>query len=124
MSRTTIQQFRASLAGDADQTTLMRAYRAIARRPAPVGGSVGVEWTTWPPAAAAAGDWGPWAAEARATGDWLQWTREAGKPIPLGTSPLTAGWVQWPDGQAASEREPRTRLAGWGDWSTPPAAHA
>lgn len=124
MNRTTIQQFRASLAGDADQTALMRAYRALTRRPAPADGKVGADWPVWNAAAATQDDWVPGGAQTRAFGDWLQWTREAGTPIAIGTSAPPAGWVEWPDGQAAREREPQTRLAGWGDWSTPPAVSA
>jgi hypothetical protein len=96
MTRTSIQQFRASLADGADQTAAMRAYRQIARRPAPADGRVGIDWPTWPPAAAAGGDWVPW-----------------------GAAPISTGWVEWQDDPAAAPR-----LAGWGDWSTPPAPAA
>ncbi|MFL5540507.1 MAG: hypothetical protein ACJ8J0_16065 [Longimicrobiaceae bacterium] len=93
MTRTSIQQFRASLLDGADQTAAMRAYRQIALRPAPADGRVGVEWAAWPAVEATAGDWIPW-----------------------GAAPAAAGWMEWQGGPAAAPR-----LAGWGDWSTPPA---
>jgi len=80
--RTGIQQFRAALTDRANQTVLMRGYRELARRPVPAGSRAGVEWATWPPAAAgSAGDWGPWAATPAAArfGEWGQWS---GAPAP------------------------------------------
>jgi len=95
VTRTSIQQFRASLVDGADQTAPMRAYRQITRHPAPADGRVGADWVTWPPAASAAGDCVPWGAAAS-----------------------SAGWMEWPDSATAS------RLAGWGDWTAPPAPAA
>jgi hypothetical protein len=54
MRRMSIQQFREDLAGRSDQSTLVRAYRALARRPEAAARMVVVEWVTWPPAAAPA----------------------------------------------------------------------
>ena len=76
MTRTSIQQFRASLTDGADQTAAMRAYRQIALRPAPADGRVGVEWAAWA------------AAEAAATG-WMEWQ---GDPA---AAPRLAGWGDW-----------------------------
>ena len=104
--RTGIQQFRAALTDHANQTTLMRGYRELAGGPLPMGSRVGVDWGAWPPAVNAV------------QSDWLQWTREGGQPA------ATAGWMQWPDGAAATPARGETRLAGWGDWSNPPAAAA
>jgi len=123
MNRISIEQFRAALADPADRTAPMRAYRQIAHRSAPAGARVGAEWVTWPPAVnAARGDWVPWGAEAQAAGDWLQRTREGGQPAAAAKIP--AGWVNWPDGAAATPAAAETRMAGWGDWSAPPVAAA
>jgi hypothetical protein len=59
MPRTSIQQFRAALAGHADQSRLMHAYRQLAHRPTAIGGRVGPKWAEWP-AMAVASDWVTW----------------------------------------------------------------
>jgi hypothetical protein len=98
MPRTSIQQFRAALAGSADQSRLMRAYRAISRRPTTIGGRVGPQWAEWP---------------AMAEPGWLMWqTAEAAS---------FTGWPEWKE-EPARKEHPGARLVGWGDWSTPPAA--
>ena len=48
MTTVSIQQFRATLAGRSDQGTLVRAYRALARRPEMAAGLVTGEWAAWP----------------------------------------------------------------------------
>jgi len=91
MSRISIRQFRAALADPADESTSTRAYRRLARLPAAIGGSVGVEWVTWPPAAAARdfADWPIWegsaaqqqsAAPRRAFADWPVWNDARRQP--------------------------------------------
>ncbi|MFL5385675.1 MAG: hypothetical protein ACJ8GN_24430 [Longimicrobiaceae bacterium] len=77
MTRTSIQQFRASLVDGADQTVVMRAYRQIARRPAPADGRIGADWAVWPPAAAAS------------TAGWVEW------PSAPAAAPRLAGWGEW-----------------------------
>lgn len=62
MSRTSIQQFRATLADTANQSGPVRAYRALTRRPA-VDARIAGDWAVWPPVAATSG-WIPWANEA------------------------------------------------------------
>ena len=47
MSRMTIQQFRAALAGPSAQSSLVRAYRTLARRPELAAGVVHNEWALW-----------------------------------------------------------------------------
>ena len=55
MSKMTIQEFRARLAGRAEESALLRAYRDLSRRPALAAGMQGLQWTNWPdPAAPAA----------------------------------------------------------------------
>jgi cob(I)alamin adenosyltransferase len=50
MSRVSIQQFRATLAGRSDQSAVVHAYRALARRPE-MATMTFVDWVAWPPAA-------------------------------------------------------------------------
>jgi hypothetical protein len=52
MPRITIQQFRATLASRSEQGAVVRAYRALARRPAVAAGMLHREWAVWPPVAA------------------------------------------------------------------------
>ncbi len=54
MPRITIEQFRARLAGRADESPAARAYREQARRPELTAGMAAVEWVPWPPVAASA----------------------------------------------------------------------
>jgi hypothetical protein len=55
MSRMTIHEFRARLAGRAEEGALLRAYRDLAQRPALAAGMQELQWTNWPdPAAPAA----------------------------------------------------------------------
>jgi len=46
-----IQQFRATLASRSEQSAVVRAYRALARRPEAAAVTF-VDWVAWPPAAA------------------------------------------------------------------------
>jgi hypothetical protein len=52
MPKLRIQQFRATLAGSADQGALARAYRDLARRPTLVAAMHSASWVDWPPVAA------------------------------------------------------------------------
>ncbi|HVG45028.1 MAG TPA: hypothetical protein VM890_09870 [Longimicrobium sp.] len=54
MPRTSIQQFRATLASRSEQGVLVRAYRALARRSDVAAGTLFGSWVDWPPAAAPA----------------------------------------------------------------------
>lgn len=47
MTRVSIQQFRAILEGRAEQGTVVRAYRKLARRPGLVAGMLHNEWAIW-----------------------------------------------------------------------------
>jgi hypothetical protein len=48
MSRMSIQQFRAALARRPEEGPLVRAYRALARRPEVASGPLFSEWAAWP----------------------------------------------------------------------------
>ncbi|HEX8692285.1 MAG TPA: hypothetical protein VF746_07700 [Longimicrobium sp.] len=48
MSRTTIQEFRARLAGRAEENALLRAYRSLAQRPTLAAGMQQYQWAEWP----------------------------------------------------------------------------
>jgi hypothetical protein len=50
MPRVSIQQFRAALASRAEPGPLVRAYRALARRPEAGAAMVLSEWAAWPSA--------------------------------------------------------------------------
>ncbi|HYH79236.1 MAG TPA: hypothetical protein VEX86_05550 [Longimicrobium sp.] len=47
MSRQSIQQFRADLAGQCDASPLVRAYRELARRPGLAMGARFGDWPIW-----------------------------------------------------------------------------
>jgi len=54
MPRVSIQQFRAALASRSEHGPLVRAYRALARRPEVGAGLAFSEWAAWPAVAAPA----------------------------------------------------------------------
>lgn len=79
MNRTTIQQFRAALAGRADQGTAMRAYRALMRDPRAA-------------LSRAAAEWLPWEGALNSTG-WMEWQGDSA----ASTQPRArlAAWGDW-----------------------------
>jgi hypothetical protein len=106
MARTGIRQFRAALADHAHESTLMRAYRQIARTPRHVAAMVGGDWAAWPTATA----------EARSFADWPVWTDAPAATEAMAERQAFGDWSQWSGDPV--QQQTAARSAPFGDWST------
>jgi len=90
MPRISIQQFRAAIAGRADDDAV-RAYRELARRPALAVAMRGVDWVAWPPAA-----------QTRTGAAAVRACRELAQRPDLAAGARFADWPVWNGGHAAT----------------------